>query len=183
MLQVGNETIEKNSWTRPEHEATARPAYYTSTYNGTSDLAGQLSAALSSSALVFQHADSAYSTQLLHSARDLYAAGARNRATYTYSFNYPCAEDQLQAPGFPGDNPRCLPADELFQGAMIGTYNSTSYYDDLAWGAAWLFKATGDPYYGNQADRCVVHSIIGTATVFVQAASLAHAPCSAHLPC
>ena len=27
------------------------------------------------------------------------------------------------------------------------TYASTSFYDDLAWGAAWLFRATNDTKY------------------------------------
>ena len=30
-------------------------------------------------------------------------------------------------------------------------YNSTSYFDDLAWGAAWLYKRTGDADYLAQA--------------------------------
>ena len=30
-------------------------------------------------------------------------------------------------------------------------YNSTSYFDDLAWGAAWLHKRTRDPAYLAQA--------------------------------
>ena len=36
---------------------------------------------------------------------------------------------------------------QAFNGSMVYWYNSTSYYDDLAWAAAWLFKATNDPGY------------------------------------
>lgn len=154
-MQVGNETVEKNTWTRPEDETTVRPAYYTSTYNGTSDLAGQISAALTSTAMVFQDSDPAYYAELMQYSTLMYAAGARNRATYTYSFNYPCAEDVDSTNVVQGPQAKCLPADELFQGAMIGTYNSTSYLDDLTWAAAWLNLATGDEAYLTDAYRCV----------------------------
>lgn len=101
--------------------------------------------------MVFQASDPAYYTTLMQSAKDLYAAGRRNRASYTYAFNYPCADegDKVLTP----DNAQCPPADELFHGAMIGTYNSTSYRDDLAWAAAWLYKATNDSKYEHDAYR------------------------------
>ena len=38
----------------------------------------------------------------------------------------------------------CKPPDQVFQGSMVYWYNSTSYRDDLAWAASWMFKATGD---------------------------------------
>ena len=38
----------------------------------------------------------------------------------------------------------CRPPDQVFQGSMVYWYNSTSYRDDLAWAASWMFKATGD---------------------------------------
>ena len=147
--------MEKNTWTRPDEETTTRPAYYTSTYNGTSDLAGQISAALTSAAMVFQDSDPAYYAELMEYSTLMYAAGARNRATYTYSFNYPCAEDVDSTNVVSAPQATCLPADELFQGAMIGTYNSTSYLDDLTWAAAWLNMATGDEAYLTDAYRCV----------------------------
>lgn len=38
----------------------------------------------------------------------------------------------------------CPPPDQVFRGSMVYWYNSTSYRDDLAWAAAWMYKATGD---------------------------------------
>lgn len=38
----------------------------------------------------------------------------------------------------------CRPPDQVFQGSMVYWYNSTSYRDDLAWAASWMYKATGD---------------------------------------
>ena len=40
---------------------------------------------------------------------------------------------------------------QVFNGSMVYWYNSTSYYDDLTWAAAWLWKATGDPGYYSDA--------------------------------
>ena len=123
------------------------------TYNGTSDVAGQISAALSSTAMVFQDSDPAYYAQLMTASTQIYAAGARNRATYTNFFNYPCAEDVDSTNVVSTPQAKCKPADELFSGAMLGTFNSTSYYDDLTWAAAWLNMATGDSAYLSDAYR------------------------------
>lgn len=105
--------------------------------------------------MVFQNSDPEYYAKLMAAATTMYAAGARNRATYTYAFNYPCAEDIDSTNVVQGPQAKCLPADELFQGAMLGTYNSTSYRDDLTWAAAWLNMATGDPAYLTDAYRQV----------------------------
>lgn len=40
---------------------------------------------------------------------------------------------------------------QVFLGSMVGFYNSTSFYDDLAWAASWLYKATQDPAYLSDA--------------------------------
>lgn len=40
---------------------------------------------------------------------------------------------------------------QAFNGSMVYWFNSSSYYDDLAWAAAWLWKATGDPGYESDA--------------------------------
>lgn len=34
-----------------------------------------------------------------------------------------------------------------FRGSMVYWYNSTSFRDDLAWAASWMYKATRDPDY------------------------------------
>ena len=47
--------------------------------------------------------------------------------------------------------PTCKKPDEAFDGSMIYWYNSTSYRDDLAWAAAWMYRATGDPAYLSDA--------------------------------
>ena len=146
--------MEKATWTRPEDEQqTDRPAYYTTTYNGTSDLAGQISAAFASTAMIFRDSDPTYYIKLMNYSTLVYAAGARNRQGYTAEFLYPCAEDADSTDVVKTGTPKCLPGDEMFSGAMIATYNSTSYLDDLTWAAAWLNMATGDPAYRDDAYR------------------------------
>ena len=125
------------------------------TYNGTSDLASQLSAAFSAAAMVFQNSDVAYYQQLMNMSTLLYEAGRRRRASYTSGFNYPCAMNNPRSNVAASSERECLPGDELFRGAMIATYNSTSYNDDLAWAAAWLHLATNNSVYLNDAYRWV----------------------------
>ena len=43
--------------------------------------------------------------------------------------------------------PSCQQPDAAFRGSMVYWYNSTSFRDDLAWAAAWMYKATGDTDY------------------------------------
>ena len=79
--------------------------------------------------------------------QNLYAAASlntKNRASYSASFNYPCAPNLVSnvAPAT-----GCAPVDVYFNGSAVGYYNSTSFYDDLAWAAIWLYKATNDPGY------------------------------------
>lgn len=166
MLQVGNQTLEKGTWTRPENDTNPRPAYYVSTYNGSSDLAGQLSAAFSATAMVFRESDLAYHQKLMNMSTLLYEAGKQRRGPYTYGLNYPCATTNasvVQASG-----PQCVPGDELFQGAVVATYNSTSYLDDLTWAAAWLNVATDDPAFLNDAFRLVLCGLYALSTKHVK---------------
>ena len=155
LLQVGNQTVEKGVWTRPEEETGPRPAYYTTTYNGTSDLAGQLSAAFAATAMVFQNTDQAYYQRLMNMSTLLYDAGTRRRGSYTKNYIYPCATNLASSNVVQRAVPECRPGDELFRGAMFATFNSTSWTDDLTWAAAWLNVATGDPAYLNDAYRSV----------------------------
>ena len=108
--------------------------------------------------MVFQQSDPSYSAQLVHFAQDLYAAGARNRATYIHALQYPCAENGTQSQDNPvEDKLQFSLANEVFQGVMIDTFNSTSYLDDLAWAAAWLYRATGEADYAAAAFRYVLN--------------------------
>ena len=178
LLQVGNQTLEKALWTRPENDTNPRPAYYVGTYNGSSDLAGQLSAAFAATAMVFQDSDPAYYQQLMNKSTLLYAAGIPRRAAYTHLSNYPCATNTASNSVVQAAKPVCLPGDEVFRGAMVATYNSTSIYDDLTWAAAWLNLATKDPAYLADAYRSVSCAFVVLHTVFRVCVQVAQAECS-----
>ncbi|KAL3150937.1 hypothetical protein ABBQ32_000684 [Trebouxia sp. C0010 RCD-2024] len=165
VYQVGNQTQEKAVWTRPEDDTGPRPAYYVTTYNGTSDLAGQLSAAFSATAMVFQSTDQAYYERLMNVSTLLYDAGTRRRGSYTRGHIYPCATNLASTSVVQTAVPECLPGDEFFKGAMLATFNSTSWADDLTWAAAWLNVATGDPAYLSDAYRWYNQHYVSTETV------------------
>lgn len=105
-------------WGRPEDDDVPRPAFSVNIDDGASDLAGSVAAALASSAIVFEERDPAYSYELLDAAKSFWAFANETRARYV---------------------------DTDLDSQYV--YNSTSYYDDMAWGAAWLFRATRDEKY------------------------------------
>ncbi|KAK9863564.1 hypothetical protein WJX84_010744, partial [Apatococcus fuscideae] len=147
VYQIGNWTQDKTWWGRLDTYPYTRPVFYNSTAGGMSDVAGQITAALVSSALVIQDTDPTRYASLMADAVNLYAAASlntKNRASYSASFNYPCAPNLVSnvAPAT-----GCAPVDVYFNGSAVGYYNSTSFYDDLAWAAIWLYKATNDPGY------------------------------------
>jgi len=162
VYQVGNLTVDKAHWTRPEdmdRRVHKRPAYYVTTYNGTSDLAGQLVAAFASTSMAFQDSDPKYADKLMTTALRLYGAAARHPGRYTKNFLYKCAPPDANAQMSAPKHTKCKPADRIFNGAAVANYNSTSYRDDLAWAAAWMFRATKDRAYLDDAYKYyVAHS-------------------------
>lgn len=162
--QVGNLTVDKQHWTRPEdmdRKTHKRPAYYVTTYNGTSDIAGQLVAAFAATSAAFQDVDPKYADKLMTTALRLYGAATRHTGRYTKPFLYKCAPTDptqgLQSPTRKAA--KCKPPERIFNGAAVAQYNSTSYRDDLAWAAAWMYKATKDKAYLDDAYKWyVAHS-------------------------
>lgn len=82
-----------------------------------SDLAAEMAASLAAASIVFKD-QKAYSKKLVHGAKTLFKFSRNERGRYS----------------FPGTDA------ELF-------YNSTSYWDEFIWGAAWLYYATGNNSY------------------------------------
>ncbi|KAL5991444.1 Endoglucanase 9 [Asimina triloba] len=82
-----------------------------------SDLAAEMAAALASASIVFKDSKT-YSQKLVHGAKTLFQFARDQRARYS--------------PG--GSEPSIF-------------YNSTSYWDEYVWGAAWLYYATGNSTY------------------------------------
>nr|AYP70316.1 endoglucanase 7 [Actinidia deliciosa] len=82
-----------------------------------SDLAAEMAAALASASIVFKD-NKAYSQKLVHGARTLFKFSRDQRGRYSAGGT---------------------------DAAIF--YNSTNYYDEFVWGAAWLYYATGNTSY------------------------------------
>ncbi|KAK9819681.1 hypothetical protein WJX72_001055 [[Myrmecia] bisecta] len=121
---VGNDTEDFDYYGPPEEyraHVPVRPVFYISEEDPGSEISGEAAAALAVSAIVFQD-DVAYSTLLLQTAKSL----------YTFATSKPRSYMDSNSTGI---------------GIHKGLYPSTGFYDELAWAAAWLYKATSDVAY------------------------------------
>lgn len=87
--------------------------------NSGPDLAGEMAAAFAAASIVFRN-NPTYSKKLVSGAKTVFAFARDGSRRTTYSRG----------------NPYIAPY-----------YNSTGYYDEYMWGAAWLFYATGNISY------------------------------------
>ncbi|OEL17007.1 Endoglucanase 12 [Dichanthelium oligosanthes] len=112
-------------WNRPEDMAYPRPSLSVTT---APDLGGEIAAALAAASIAFRD-DAAYSKKLVHGAATMYEfaiRGSGNQQSTTYSMHRPEIEP---------------------------FYNSTSYWDEHVWSAAWMYYATGNSSYIAAATR------------------------------
>ncbi len=123
--QVGQGNIDHAYWGAPENMTMARPSFKIDRQKPGSDLAGEAAASLAAASIVFRPTDSAYADTLLANAIQLYNFADTYRGKYS---------------------------DSITDAANY--YNSWSgYNDELVWGAAWLYKATGNTTYLNKAEN------------------------------
>ncbi|KAM5574156.1 endoglucanase 25-like [Rosa sericea] len=121
--QVGSGDTSKGSTTPNDHYCWNRPEDIdykrpVLTTGSCADLASEMAAALAAASIVFKD-NKAYSQKLVHGAKTLFAFGrVGGRGLYS-------------APGSEAS---------VF-------YNSTSYWDEYVWGAAWMYYATGNNSY------------------------------------
>lgn len=121
--QVGLGDLDHAYWGSQEDMTMARPAFKIDAANPGSDLAAEASAALASAAIVFRPTDERYADRLLNHAKKLYNFADEYRGAYHES----------------------ITDAEKFYKSFSG------YYDELAWGATWLYKATNKRSYFRQA--------------------------------
>ncbi|MFC4034413.1 glycoside hydrolase family 9 protein [Streptomyces polygonati] len=122
--QVGDGGSDHAFWGPPEVNPSPRPSFRIDASCPGSDLAGEAAAALASSSMVFKTSDPIYAATLLTNAKQLYTFADTYRGTYD----------------------KCVTAAQ-------GYYNSWSgYWDELVWGAIWLYRATGDTAYLAKAE-------------------------------
>jgi endoglucanase len=120
-FQVGNTDNDHSFWGPPEvfpFDKKVRPSYKLDSDNPGDDILGQTAAALAASSMLFKE-NRYYSMRLLVEAKKLYT----------------WAMEDLDGDG------EC----EVY--TPVDNYNSSSCADDMAWGALWLYKATGQFRY------------------------------------
>jgi len=138
--QVGQGEADHAYWGPPEAMSMPRPAYKIDANRPGTELAGEAAAALASAAILFKAGDGPYSAELLQHARQLFTFADEHRGTYTDA----------------------IPDARNF-------YNSfTGYYDELAWAAAWLYRATGERAYLAKAESIYAEHLKGTLIAWTQ---------------
>ncbi|CAG9814737.1 unnamed protein product [Phaedon cochleariae] len=122
--QVGDFTIDHAFWGRPEDMNLTRPAYKIDKEHPGTDLAAEASAAFASASIVFRNINSSYSKELLRHAEQMYDFAKAFRGSYR----------------------DVLPGAKQYYDS-----ESSSYVDELSWGAIWLYKATNNVRFLEEA--------------------------------
>lgn len=94
------------------------------------DLASETAAAMAASSMVFAPEDAGYAATLLTHAEQLYEF----------------AENTTGTDGTDNAYSNCITDAQAFYNSTYGVY-----WDEMAWGAVWLWRATGDNYYLDRA--------------------------------
>ncbi len=122
--QIGDPNIDHNYWGRPEQQSGARPVYKYNRTMGAADLYGGVAGALASSAMVFQNNDDpAFADELLRVAKELYSWGLEKDGKYS----------------------------DFYKKQTASIYKSYDFQDNMAWAGGWLYRATNDVTYLDQA--------------------------------
>lgn len=121
--QVGDGGADHGWWGACEVMNMERPSYCVTKDNGGSAVSGEAAASLAACSVVFKDKDKKYSELCLKHAKSLYEFSAETLSDDGYT-------------------------------AANGFYNSWSgFYDELAWSACWLYIATGDKQYLEDAKK------------------------------
>jgi len=122
--QVGDGGADHSWWGPCEVMSMNRPSYCVTGDNPGSAVAGEAAAALAITAIVFEQTDPDYAKICLEHAESLYEFADSTRSDSGYT-------------------------------AANGFYNSWSgFYDELAWAGSWLYLATDDKAYLDNAKEC-----------------------------
>ena len=122
--QVGDGNADHSWWGPCEVMIMNRPSYKVTKDNPGSAVVGEAAAALAIASIVFKDTDKDYSKLCLDHAKSLYAFADSTRSDSGYT-------------------------------AANGFYNSWSgFYDELSWAGCWLYIATDDSKYLDNAKSC-----------------------------
>ena len=118
-VQVGSASADHGAWLPPEYINYEYPAYKIDAENPGSEVAAETAAALAAASILFKEEDSVYSATLLKHAIEIYDLADTYRGDYT----------------------KAVPGAQGYYSSFNG------YNDELAWGAMWLYRATGEETY------------------------------------
>ncbi|XP_020209509.1 endoglucanase 8, partial [Cajanus cajan] len=107
-------------WERPEDMDTLRTSYVLSPTKPGSELSAEIAAALAASSIAFTNTDKSYSQLLINRAMQVFDFANKYRGSYNTSVG---------------------------AGACPFYCDYSGYMDELVWGAAWIYKATGNKFY------------------------------------
>ena len=119
-IQVGDGKLDHSYWCPPEYITYKYPSYKVDKEHPGTEVAGETAASLAAASILFKDEDSEYSKLLLKHAIELYDFADKYRGDYTSS------------------------VPEV--GQFYGT-SKNGIYDELEWGALWLYRATEDSKY------------------------------------
>ena len=126
--QVGDPGADHVFWGPPQDMTMNRPTYSCDKDNPCSEVSAEMAAAMAAGYIIFKDEDPAYAAKLLEEAKGVYAFADSYKGNEGYK-------------------------------AANGYYTSYSgYWDELAWGAIWLYKATGESSYLAKAKEYVEKS-------------------------
>ncbi len=134
-IQVGEGQYDHKLWTAPSEikGETPRNAFAIDPGSPGSDVAASTSAALASASMLFRGVDDEYADKLLKNAEQLFDFAEKHKGKYSDSVD-----------------------------AANPYYTSYSGYDDeLASGAAWMYKATGEQSYLDKAENYFKNNVGG----------------------
>ena len=137
--QVGNGDLDHAFWGAPEVMKMERPAYRLDPDRPGSDVSAESAATLAAASIYFRPTDPAYADELLGHAKSLYAFADNYRGIYS---------DTIPEARF---------------------YPSSGYYDELIWGAGWLYQATGESVYLDQAEDLYNEHFAGQSFIWTHA--------------
>ena len=121
--QVGEGGLDHGYWGPPEVMPMPRKAFKIDPTCPGSDLAGETAAAMAAASIALKNEDSDYAKALLQHSKDL----------YNFAFE------------FRGNYSDCIKDAATF-------YRSNGFYDELVWSGLWLYRATQEKIYLDQAE-------------------------------
>ena len=126
VIQVAQGEVDHSFWEVPEENNYERKSYMADLDQPNTELAGANAAAFAALSMAFRGEDDAYSDELLQHARDLYDFGYQNQVSYNDNTELPDREFNF----YDSDN---------------------GFQDELMVGAAWLYRATEEQRYRDEA--------------------------------